>query len=117
MRDYKWFDISEFSCSETGENKMEHEFIKKIDHLRSVLGWPLIVTSAYRDPSHSAEIHKPNGGGYHTKGVACDFKVIGGKQRHEIIKHAMGLGFTGIGVAKTFVHLDTREDTPMLWTY
>jgi len=117
MSDYRWFSLSEFDCSETGENRMEDDFIKKIDQLRSNLGWPLIVTSGYRDCSHSAEINKTNGGGYHTKGVACDFTVLGGKQRYEIVKQSMRLGFTGIGVAKTFVHLDTREDTPMIWTY
>jgi len=27
------------------------------------------------------------------------------------------LGFTGIGVAKTFVHVDTRATTPAVWSY
>ena len=117
VSDFRYFKREDFDCQETGENRMEDEFIKKLDHLRSIVGWPFIVTSGYRDPSHSVEIVKPNGGGYHTKGIAADIKVIGGKQRHEIVKHAMALGFTGIGCAKTFVHLDTREDTAMLWTY
>ena len=117
MSDFKYFKREDFDCQETGENRMEDEFIKKLDLLRSDLGWAMVVTSGYRDPSHSAEIVKPNGGGYHTKGIAADSKVVGGKQRYELIQHALELGFTGVGAARSFVHLDTREDTAMLWTY
>ena len=117
MSDFKYFQRSDFDCQETSENRMEDDFIAKLDHLRAVLGWAMIVTSGYRSLAHSAEINKPNGGGYHTKGIAADIKVSGGKQRHDIIKHAMALGFTGVGVAKTFIHLDTREDTPVVWSY
>jgi len=27
------------------------------------------------------------------------------------------MGFTGIGIAKTFVHVDTRKSVPVLWSY
>ena len=114
---FKYFKKSDFDCQETGENCMEDEFIHALDDLREVCGWPFIVTSGYRDPSHSVERNKANGGGTHTMGIAADIKVTNGKQRHEIVKNAMAMGFTGIGIAKTFVHVDQREDTPVLWTY
>lgn len=117
MTDFKYFTRDEFKCQETGENRIEDELIYKLDHLRGVLGWACTITSGYRDPSHSVEINKPNGGGSHTKGIAADIAVSNGKQRHEIVRHAMALGFTGVGIAKTFVHLDIREDTPVVWTY
>lgn len=117
MSDYKYFKIEDFNCQETGENRMEHEFVKKLDDLRETCGWAFNVTSGYRDPSHSVERHKPNGGGTHSQGIAADIRVLNGKQRHEIVKHAMQMGFTGIGIAKTFVHVDIRENTPVVWTY
>lgn len=118
MSDFIYFKRADFDCQETGENRMEDEFIHQLDTLRGVCGWPFIVTSGYRDVSHSLERDKPNGGGMHTKGIAADIRVTNGKQRHEIVKEAMAMGvFNGIGIAKTFVHLDTREDTPVLWTY
>tara|TARA_X000001382_G_scaffold18280_2_gene11259 strand:+ start:1119 stop:1472 length:354 start_codon:yes stop_codon:yes gene_type:complete len=117
MSKYKYFAVADFDCQETGENKIEDEFVRKLDSLRDVCGWPFIVTSGFRDASHSVEIIKPNGGGYHTKGIASDIKVLGGKMRYEIVSNAIKHGFTGIGIAKTFVHLDIREDTPMIWTY
>jgi len=115
--EYEWFSVEDFDCKETGENRMEHDFIKKLDMLRTACGWPFNITSGYRSLSHSAEVNKPNGGGYHTKGIAADIRVTNAKQRYEIIQHATALGFTGIGVANTFVHVDTREDTHVVWTY
>ena len=41
-----------------------------------------------------------------------------GVQRHTIVKKAIELGFSGIGVAKGFVHVDVRAtDIPVMWTY
>jgi hypothetical protein len=34
-----------------------------------------------------------------------------------IVHQALKLDFGGIGVAKTFVHVDTRKTTPVMWTY
>jgi hypothetical protein len=33
------------------------------------------------------------------------------------VKNAMAMGFSGIGIHKTFVHVDTRTTTPVVWTY
>lgn len=114
---YKHFTIEEFACKETGKNEMKEEFILKLDNLRHLCDFPFAITSGYRDPSHSAEAHKTKGG-THTQGIAADIRCVDAGQRHKIIKEAMKLGFTGIGVAKTFVHVDTRTTTrPVLWTY
>jgi hypothetical protein len=43
--------------------------------------------------------------------------VSGGAQRFIIVEHALRMGFRGIGTAKTFVHVDLRETTPMHWSY
>jgi len=29
----------------------------------------------------------------------------------------MIMGFNGIGVAKSFVHVDTRKSSPVVWSY
>jgi hypothetical protein len=34
-----------------------------------------------------------------------------------IVSKALEHGFKGIGVAKSFVHLDTRDSEPVMWTY
>ena len=113
---FKYFTIEEFNCQETGENEMSAEFIYKLDQLREACGFPFKITSGYRSPNHSIEKRKSKPG-THASGIACDIFVSGGAQRHTIIKEAMRLGFTGIGVAKTFIHVDIRETTPVVWKY
>jgi hypothetical protein len=55
----------------------------------------------------------------HSTGLACDVGVQGA-DAHEILRLAMHLGFTGIGVqqkgAGRFIHLDLRQ-APTVWSY
>ena len=81
----RYFNIKDFDCQETGNNEMSEDFLNKLDDLRHICGFPFIITSGYRDPSHSIE--------------------------------AQSMGFNGIGVAKTFIHVDTRKTMPVIWTY
>ena len=115
MSDFKFFKLEDFDCKETGENKMDVEFIKALDYLRQVCNFPFIVTSGFRSESHSAEKRKSKGG-THTMGIAADIRVSGGAQRMAIVKHASALGMS-VGVAKTFVHVDTRKSEQMCWCY
>ena len=111
-----YFKRSEFDCKHTGRNNMSFEFLVQLDKLRDVCGFPFTVTSGYRDVDHPEESRKAKGG-THTQGIAADIRITSGADRHTIVKNALQLGFTGIGVAKTFVHVDLRETTPALWTY
>ena len=110
------FDISEFDCTHTGLNKMDEDFLAKLDDLRTACGFMFIITSGYRDRSHPNERSK-SVGGTHSQGLAADIAVTGGVQRLRIVQEALRLGFRGIGVAKGFVHVDTRQTVPVLWCY
>lgn len=113
----KYFSIEEFDCQETGENNMCPKFLARLDNLREVCGFPFYITSGYRSVNHSVERAKLSGGGTHTRGIAADIAVSGGRQRMQIVKHALELGFTGVGVAKGFVHVDVRRTMPVAWCY
>ena len=95
---------------------MDNQFIHDLDDLREACDFSFVITSGYRDPSHSIEAKK-SAPGTHAQGIAADIKVTGGAQRMAIVEQAVKLGFTGIGVAKTFVHVDKRTTTPVLWCY
>jgi len=112
----KYFKVEDFNCQETSENEMCPDFLQKLDALREVCGFPFIITSGYRSPNHSIEAKKSKPG-THSQGIAADIKVVGGAQRMAIIRNASIMGFNGIGVAKGFVHVDTRETTPVAWKY
>lgn len=112
----KFFTKEEFDCKETGENQMQLEFMRKLDELRLHCGFPFVITSGYRSPRHSAEAKKAIGG-THVRGIAADIKVGCGADRRTLVEKAIELGFNGIGVAYTFVHVDSRETLPVMWTY
>jgi zinc D-Ala-D-Ala carboxypeptidase len=116
-----YFAKSEFDCRYTGENEMQDAFLLKLDALRARCDFPFAITSGYRDLSHPSERDKVKATGTHPQGIAADIKVVDGIQRFKIISEAIKMGFTGIGVAKTFVHLDTRVldvgEEPVMWNY
>jgi uncharacterized protein YcbK (DUF882 family) len=116
MTDFKFFKIEDFDCQESGNNRMSEQFIHSLDQLRAACGFPFYVTSGYRDPElHSIEKAKEKPG-THAQGIAADIAVSGGAQRRAIVNHALAMGMS-VGVAKTFVHVDIRETTPVLWVY
>tara|TARA_R110000803_G_scaffold73775_4_gene137672 strand:+ start:2255 stop:2596 length:342 start_codon:yes stop_codon:yes gene_type:complete len=112
----KNFDISEFDCTHTGKNRMDAKFLSLIDELRTACQFPFTITSGFRDLTHPNERSK-SVGGTHSQGIAADIAVTGGVQRLRIVQEALRLGFRGIGVAKGFVHVDTRQTVPVLWCY
>ena len=114
---FKYFTLEEFACQETGENEISGEFVHALDALRHEAGFPFVITSGYRSPRHSLEAKKPNGGGQHTTGRAADIAVSNGAHRFIIVANAIKLGFSGVGIARSFVHCDIRETTPVIWTY
>ena len=112
----KYFKLEEFNCTHTNKNEMDDEFLEKLDKLRELCGFPFKITSGYRDETHPNEAKKETPG-THNQGIAADIAVSNGTERMTIVKMAVVLKFNGIGVAKTFVHVDTRTTTPVLWTY
>ena len=120
-QDLTYFSRSEFSCQYTGENKIEDSLLLKIDELRERCGFPFIITSGYRSLAHPIERAKKTNTGTHAQGIAADIKVIDGVQRFKIVEEAIKMGFTGIGVASNFVHVDIRSldtnESPVMWTY
>ena len=114
---YPDFTEAEFRCRETGECDMLPSFMARLQRLRRELGTPLVITSGFRSPRHSVEKAKPRPG-THALGRAADIAAGGGLQ-YRIIALAPSLGFLGIGIAKTFIHLDDWDGGPRpnVWLY
>ena len=113
----EFFTLEEFNCRVTGENKMEPEFLQKLDRLRGECGFPFVITSGYRHPiEHPIEAAKEVPG-THAQGIAADILVQDSVSRMVLVEKALELGFKGVGIAKTFVHVDTRGTTPVMWLY
>ncbi len=105
------FKMSEFACK-CGRDicDAEHmtiETLTALNELRKLYGKPLFITSARR-----CEYWNSKQGGaensYHLIGAAVDIRVTSGTMMGQLVELGMRVGFRGFGIAKGFIHLDTR---------
>ena len=113
---FKHFRLSEFDCTHCGENKMDFRFIADLDLAREIAGIPFHITSGYRCPEHDKAV---NGKGNHTQGLAADIKAESPRERMLIVFALCAVGFSRIGIARTFIHVDAcpDRDRNRLWLY
>jgi zinc D-Ala-D-Ala carboxypeptidase len=104
-----------FTCQETGEKGIDPIFVWHLDELRRRCGFPFRINSGYRSSKHSIEAAKEQAG-EHSRGAA-DVRITNSDQRFLIIKHAMALDFTGLGIAKNYIHVDRRKTPQKIWVY
>jgi len=99
------------------ENNMSKEFLFVLDEAREIAGIPFVINSAYRSPEHPLSIKNPSSS--HIKGLAVDIKATDSNTRFKIVKALMTVGFTRIGIADTFIHVDLDLDKTqnVIWTY
>ena len=99
------------------EYKMDVDFLAKLDEAREYAEIPFIINSAYRSPEHKESIKNPTSS--HIKGLAVDIKAKDSRTRGIILEALRSVGFTRIGIAKTFIHvdLDYSKSQNVTWLY
>lgn len=122
----RYFTAVEFMrCSPPCDiENVSPKLLRMLDALRVECDFPLLVTSAFRSSAYDKSKGR-SGVGMHTKGLAVDIACNDCRRRFLIIKNAIDLGFTGIGISATFIHLDIRTPisridgltVPLIWTY
>ena len=124
------FTPAEMACKGTGRIVVVPDFMDRLQALRVVIGRPLRIMSGYRSPEHNAKVSSTGLTGPHTFGRAVDI-TIAGPDVYRLIKEAIRLEFTGIGISQKgswdtrFIHVDdlTEELTeglhprPRVWSY
>ena len=99
-------------------DKMDKEFLLKLDRAREVAQIPFKINSAWRSVEENKDAGgKPNSS--HLKGLAVDISVTDSRQRFIVLKALIEVGFHRIGVAKTFIHVDDdkSKDPEVVWVY
>ena len=124
---WKYFSEDELRCQGTGQINMNETFMERLIELREKLNKPMVISSGYRSEAHNIAIGGSKNSA-HLKGCAVDV-VCYGHLAYEIVKLAMELQFSGIGVkqngvhAKRFIHIDTMprhsitSPRPWIWSY
>lgn len=122
--DLEYFKIEEFDdpfIPHSGEN-MKPKLLLMLDKLRKMCGFAFVVSSGFRSPVHNEEVGGKEDSA-HLTGEAVDV-LCNSQQAYIIVKNALELGFTGIGISQKgagqrFVHLDIREKAPRpnIWSY
>ena len=100
------------------ELNMDEEFLQRLDEAREYAGIPFIINSAWRSKEDNKRVGgKPNSS--HLKGLAVDIKATSSRQRGLILDALRSVGFSRIGIAKTFIHvdLDFDKDQDVTWLY
>ena len=121
----KWknFNLDEFKCKCGCDNVSVHsDLLDLLQTARDFFGSSIMISSAYRCPSHNAAVSSTGEDGPHTTSKSVDIHISNSQHRKELIDY-FAPKVTGLGIAKTFIHIDllTYEDgfsmRPNCWIY
>jgi hypothetical protein len=120
------FKPHEFNCGcghcGLGFDDMDPEFLRMLDDTREYAGVAMIIKpprgSAIRCDAHNLKVGGSETSS-HLTGHAVDVECNTSVKRDRIIRGALQAGFTRIGIAKTFIHLDNdpSKDSHVIWVY
>lgn len=124
---WQYFQRAELACRCCGEMRMHPDFMPKIVALRRQLGFPFVVSSAYRCPAHNQAVSSTGATGPHVTGRAIDLRVYGLRAMRLLEAALASHEFTGIGLYQRgpmesrYLHIDDlpgdQAPRPAIWTY
>lgn len=111
------FSLEEMACKcGCGGCEVKQEHMDRMQRIRDRFG-PLPVNSGWRCKNHPEEKKKSKPGS-HNQGTATDIKIENASDRFRFIKIAIDEGITGLGIYKTFIHIDSGHEhmpRPAIW--
>lgn len=116
----KWpnFSPDEFerACPQCKLEDMSPSFMNRLQMARNLAGIPFRINSAFRSVDYE-RVKGRSGSSMHCLGRAVDISCKDSLSRYRIVNSALSAGFRGIGIGKTFVHLDDRFTDTIIWLY
>lgn len=108
VADWRWpnFSPKELACKGSSALLVDPTALDRLQALRTRLGKPMIVNSAYRSPAYNKEVGGAQNS-MHLYGKAFDISMAG-HDPVEFAKAAKECGFTGFGHYRRqgFMHID-----------
>jgi uncharacterized protein YcbK (DUF882 family) len=117
-----YFRTTEFSCHcdlpECVEQKISVDLIERLNRVREEAAIPVKVTSGYRCGPYQAKLRgsgilTAKGTSTHELGHAAD---VSSRDMKKLLEHIQD-EFKAIGLAKSFYHVDLRDDKERRWLY
>jgi len=115
----KHFKLSEFDSPDLkgSGSEMDLDFLTMLDMARNKAGTFFFINSGYRTKEHNDAI-KASKTSSHLKGLAADISCGNSYDRLLFVKCLIEVGFTRIGIGKTFIHVDNDKSKPdSIWLY
>ena len=120
----KYFTEDEFKCECSANDgagcgmDIDRQVKALLHDARELAQIPFTIKSGARCESHNRKVGGSKDSS-HLKGVAVDIKATTSRERYEIVNALIQVGFTRIGIAKTFIHCDLDRDKPqqLIWVY
>ena len=115
----KYFSPKEFTCDSVNcFDKMSPKLLEMLEKARKIAGTPFNITSSWRSEEKNQEVGGKSNSA-HLRGLAVDVACPSSFQRLIMLEALIGAGFTRIGVAKTFIHVDCDNELPqeVMWIY
>jgi len=101
------FYLSEFECHDGSYLvKIDEKLLELLQTLRNVTKKPIHITSGYRTREYNRFIGGSSKS-HHMEGKAADIQIEG-LTPLKVAEFARKIGFDGVGIYKTFVHVDVR---------
>jgi uncharacterized protein YcbK (DUF882 family) len=117
------FSASEFACKcgceyGTRDGDVSPELLCLLEHIREEYGKPIYLTSGCRCAMWNASVGGVHNSA-HTRGTAADIHCTSGSNRRKLMDLAVMSYASGIGIARTFVHVDVDDVLlrPSAWSY
>lgn len=95
---------------------MNYSFMERLEKARSIAGVPFRLNSAFRTRSYELSKGR-SGNSLHCLGRAVDIQCLDSVSRFKIVSSLIAVGFTGIGVSKSFIHVDDRNGDSLVFLY
>lgn len=114
----QYFTLDEFTCNHCHKGEVSAVIIEMLDEARGIAAVPFYLTSAYRCKTHNKLV-----GGVvnsaHTYGLAVDISTPTNYVRMRVLSGLIKAGFTRVGIADTFIHVDIDGTKPptSCWLY
>ena len=116
----EYFKLREFICP-CGclKNDMKKEFLQMLDTARYYSQTSYVINSGFRCQDHNDSLSQSKKTSSHIKGYAADIHCTDSRKRALILGGLIEAGFTRLGIAKSFIHVDDDPDkvSGVVWVY